>query len=102
MNLDLIRELYNQSRLVWSTHCLERMGERDILISEVSEVINNGDIIEEYPDDYPYPSCLIFGHGNNERKLHVVVGYDGKQLYMITVYIPNLNKFEFDGKTRKA
>ena len=21
----------------------------------------NGEIIEQYPDDYPYPSCLILG-----------------------------------------
>ena len=32
-----------------------------IHIDELLEAIESGEIIEDYPDDKPYPSCLIFG-----------------------------------------
>ena len=34
------------------------------------------EIIEEYPDDFPHPSCLIFGHTKEKKILHIVVGSD--------------------------
>ena len=30
-----------------------------IRVDEVLETLNAGEIIEEYPDDQPYPSCLV-------------------------------------------
>ena len=102
MNIDLVRKLYNQSKIFWSKHCLERMGERDISISDLTRCINEGEIIEYYPEDYPHPSCLLFGYKNDGQYLHAVVGTDGNILYIITVYVPNEQKFEKDGKTRKG
>ena len=37
----------------------EESGE--IMDKEVFEAISMGEIIENYPDDEPYPSCLIYG-----------------------------------------
>lgn len=39
-----------------------------------------GEIIEEYPNDYPYPSCLTLGNLNTKCPLHVVVGSNHEQL----------------------
>ncbi len=102
MTIELIRQLYNESKIWWSKHCLERMNERNISIDDLTRCINEGEIIEDYPDDYPNPSCLVFGLNTAGRYLHAVVGTDGKILYIITVYIPNEQKFEKDGKTRKG
>ncbi|MFG6337693.1 MAG: DUF4258 domain-containing protein [Lachnospiraceae bacterium] len=30
-------------------------------INDIIFCIHEGEIIEQYPDDYPYPSCLILG-----------------------------------------
>ena len=38
------------------------MQERDISRNDVKNGIATGEIIEEYPEDYPNPSCLIFGY----------------------------------------
>lgn len=38
--------------------------------------IATGEIIEDYPEDYPNPSCLIFGYNVNGRILHIVAGCD--------------------------
>lgn len=60
-----------------------------------------GEIIEDYPNDYPNPSCLIFGYTLNNRVIHVVIGYDVENIYIITAYYPNTDKFELDMKTRR-
>ncbi len=60
-----------------------------------------GEIIEDYPNDYPNPSCLMFGYTLNNRVIHVVIGYDVENIYIITAYYPNTDKFELDMKTRR-
>ena len=59
-------------------------------------------IIEDYPDDFPHPSCLIFGYTVNNKIIHVVVSMDKESIGIITVYYPSTEKFESDLKTRKG
>ncbi len=101
MTIDVIRKLIESGNVKWSTHCLERMGDRDISIDDVKNCIMNGEVIEDYPDDYPYPSCLIYGVVTDGRVLHTVVGTDRDKAYIITAYYPNTVKFEEDLKTRR-
>lgn len=96
-----IQKLCKQSMIKWSTHCLERMQERDISRDDVKHCILKGEIIEDYPEDYLYPSCLIYGYTIRNSVLHVVVGNDGKYIWIITAYYPNTVKFEVDLKTRR-
>lgn len=64
--------------------------------------IMHGEIIENYPDDFPYPSCLIYGYTINDRSvIHVVVSCNGENIGIITAYFPDLDEFENDLKTRK-
>ena len=57
-------------RLVFRVHAIQRMYQRSVSDEEVRKVVLTGETIEEYPDDLPYPSRLIFGwHGS--RPLHV-------------------------------
>ena len=72
-----------------------------ILIDDVISCIMTGEIIEEYPNDYPYPSCLTLGNLNTKCPLHVVVGSNHEQLWIITAYYPSSDKWESDLKTRK-
>ena len=77
------------------------MQERDISRADVKKGIETGEIIEEYPEDYPNPSCLIFGYTVDGRILHIAAGCDNINVYIITVYFPSRDKFEKDLKTRK-
>ncbi len=101
MQLDAIQVLVNVNRIKWSTHCLERMQERDISRDDVKRCVSTGEIIEDYPNDYPHPSCLIFGYNVNNKILHVVVGMDSEFVYIITAYFPSMVKFKEDLKTRR-
>jgi len=77
-----------------------RSLQRNISIDETVYALSNGEIIEQYPDDYPYPSALILAV--NGEPLHVVAGIGGGCLWIITAYNPTLDKWESDYKTRKA
>jgi hypothetical protein len=43
-----------------------------ILTDEILAILDSGEIIEEYADDVPYPSCLVLGRTRTGRALHVV------------------------------
>ena len=100
MNISDIRERYLEKKVLWQVHCLSRMHEREISISDIDRTILSGKIIEEYNDDYPHPSCLIMGNSSG-RVIHCVVGMDEERLYMITAYEPCETVFEKDMITRK-
>ena len=66
------------------------MFERDIVASDIIEIVKSGEVIAEYPDDKPYPSNLILGW-IEDKALHVVSAGDNQNstCYIITVYSPD-------------
>ncbi len=48
-------------RLVYRVHAIQRMYQRRIGEDEVRKVVKAGETIEDYPDDFPYPSRLVLG-----------------------------------------
>lgn len=102
MKIEDIQLLCSQSKIKWYQHALERMQERDISMDDVIQCIMYGEIIEDYPDDFPHPSCLIFGYTLDKKVIHTVVSMDQNRVGIITVYYPNTEKFENDLKTRKG
>ena len=86
--------------IVLTDHAMERMKERNIKYDDVVFSILNGEIIEQYENDKPYPSCLILGNG--EYPLHVVVSLNKGIIWIITTYVPTLDKWETGYKVRKA
>jgi hypothetical protein len=90
-------------RIEWQRHALERMVERGIRRSEVLSVLLSGELIEDYPEDWPFPSGLFLGWVEC-RPLHVVAAFytEGERAFIVTVYEPDLDHFEADFKTRKT
>lgn len=75
---------------------------RKIVKEDIMESILEGEIIEDYPDSFPFSSCLLYGMISKEKVIHVVLGYDGEHLYVVTVYIPDDRKFEKNLKVRRS
>jgi hypothetical protein len=69
LQINLIKKLVNDNSVKWSGHVLKRMLQRQITTDDVISCIMSGEIIESYPDDYPFPSCLIFGYTINNKIL---------------------------------
>ena len=63
MALDILelRKLCIPKNIHITLHAAKRLEQRGIFLKDVMACIMNGEIIEQYPDDYPYPSCLILG-----------------------------------------
>lgn len=101
LNIEIIREYILKKKVDWTKHCLNRLQQRNIKISEVKNAINKGKIIEYYYDDFPYPSCLILGYNINNRLLHVVCGMSEDTIHIITAYYPDTTKWKEDLETRR-
>ena len=99
-SIEQFRRLNRPEAMVLTQHSRKRFAERGINIEDIQFVFRTGEIIEQYPDDIPFPSCLILGY-SGERALHVVASIDDDLLYIITAYAPSPGKWEADWKTRK-
>lgn len=78
------------------------MFERRIGRDEVRNVLEQGEVIEAYPEDRPFPSRLVLGW-DESRPLHVVAARNEEEneTVVITVYEPELDKWEPDFKRRR-
>ena len=86
---------------IYRIHAIERMFQRGISEPEIETIVLNGEVIEEYLDDKPYPSFLSFGYVG-KRAIHVVFAKDEQDDYIvITVYQPDLIRWKNDYKTRR-
>ena len=88
-------------KIKFRMHAIKRMFERGISDKEVKDVLEIGEIIKEYPDDQPYPSCLRLAFVNN-RPLHIVTAdvTDEDTVIIITVYEPDPKLWDDEFKKR--
>lgn len=101
MDIGQIKVLCKDVTIEVTQHILMRCQQRNITYEEIKEVIQNGEIIEEYPSDYPYPSCLILGMTIEGRIIHVVVGVAEDCLWLITAYEPDPEQWNSEYRMRK-
>lgn len=86
----------------FSQHAIKRMFERDIEQADVAETLRAGVLVEDYPKDLPFPSCLLLGH-SGALPLHVVIGLDPESglCVVITVYVPGPDYWKAGWTRRK-
>lgn len=101
LNMEDLRKLCTKDNIRITVHAAKRLEQRDIFLKDIINCIQSGKIIEQYPKDYPHPSCLILGYTVGNQHLHVIIGSDGEFLFLITAYYPTAEKWECDFETRK-
>ena len=97
-----LRRNIEKGHVQWQRHALERIFQRGIKREDVFKVLRKGEIIEEYPNDKPWPSALFLGWVDSQP-VHVVAAHSQQvqKVAIITVYEPSLEYFENDFKTRR-
>ncbi len=105
MTIREIQEAYQGDRVLFTAHARREMMEDEfgqIFEVEVAAAVASGEIIREYPEDRPYPSCLILGRSVSGRPLHLVVALDDSEArsVIVTVYQPDPDRW-LDFRTRK-
>lgn len=90
-------------KILFTIHALDEMNAEDELISkdEVIEVIFDGEIIEDYPEDKRGHSCLMMSNTLKGRTVHVVCAPKEEYLAIITAYVPSTEKWEDNFKIRR-
>ena len=102
INLDRIRELCNNKAVNWTEHIAKRILTRGISRRQIFQAIESGEIIEQYENDTPYPSCLLLGYDDGGTALHVVCGLAPDAVWLITAYYPDPDEWDKDRKTRRT
>jgi hypothetical protein len=89
-------------KIIFRVHAIQRMFERNITDADIRHVLANGETIESYPDDTPYPSRLMLGWSGT-RPLHIIVADNLKdnERIIVTVYHPDPERWDTDYKRRK-
>ncbi len=103
-SMRFIREHVRTKRYRLTRHVTIVRLERGITIAVLEQALLTGEIIERYPDDQPYPSCLVLGWLTSGDPLHVVCSKGNLEpaLRIVTLYEPEDTLWESDYKTRKV
>lgn len=85
-----------------SEHADEEAYNDGLTFDEIYASVRAGEIIEQYSDDKPYPSCLVYGSNKNGEPIHSVWAYNSetKASVLITVYRPDPERW-IDWKQRR-
>ena len=100
MDIEEIRVKIHRSQYVYTHHAEIERREEDLTFMQIEQALLNAVILEHYPDTGRGESCLIVGFAG-ELPIHIVCGWRGEQVSLITVYIPRPPKF-IDPWTRGA
>jgi hypothetical protein len=71
VNINKIKE----GRINITEHADEELIEDNVSNDALYYSVLHGEIIEDYPDDFPFPSCLIFGTDVKGRPIHSTWAY---------------------------
>ena len=89
-----IRDKFAQDLFEFSKHAVDQMILRRISVQEIREAIETGEVIEDYPDDKYWPSCLIYGTTRRGRPLHIHCSYPTRPIIkVITAYEPDAERW---------
>ena len=90
------------TNILYRTHAVQRMFEREIAAGKVRKALESADVIEDYSSEMPEPSRLLMGM-QGKRPFHVVTSEDPQTevITVVTVYIPDPNKWKKDGRSRR-
>jgi hypothetical protein len=91
--LDLLKRAVDERQVKISLHAAEEALAEEITRREIEAVMLNAELLEDYPDWWLGPSCLVRGQTDLGRDLHIVASYSGLPVTIITVYEPRPPKW---------
>ena len=103
MDINCIIEAIRDNCIRITDHADEEAQADALTFDEIFFSVLQGEIIEDYPTDKPYPSCLIYGRNFLGEPVHSVWAYNGQTQWavLITVYRPDPNRWIDWRKRRK-
>ena len=95
MNLYDIIEAIEAGRFRATDHANDEAKADGLADDEIYFSVFHGEILEDYPNDKPLPSCLIYGRTAEGMPIHSVWAYneESRRAALITVYRPDPNRW---------
>lgn len=95
MDINDIIEAIRVNRIRITDHADEEVQADNLSFDEIFLSVFQGEIIEDYPTDKPYPSCLIYGRTFRNEPVHSVWAYNEQNQWavLITVYRPDPSRW---------
>ena len=88
MDISEIKAKVKALAYVYTQHAeLERAAD-DLTFAQIEEALLDGTILEQYSDTGRGESCLVVGFSET-HPIHVVCGWRGEKVAIITVYVPS-------------
>lgn len=102
MDIQNIIDAVRNNRIRITDHADEEAQADRLSFDEIFFSVLQGEIIEDYPTDKPYPSCLIYGNSFTGEPIHSVWAYNPKTEWavLITVYRPDPDRW-INRRTRR-
>lgn len=91
MNIEDVIAAIRKGQVRITDHADEEAVDDDLTFDEIYYSVMQGEVIEDYPTDKPYPSCLIMGKNFSGQAIHSVWAYNPMNQWavLITVYRPD-------------
>ncbi len=91
MEIQLIVSAIRQKQIRITDHADEEALVDALTFDEIFFSVLQGEIIEDYLTDKPYPSCLIYGDSFRGEPIHSVWAYNQETQWavLVTVYRPD-------------
>ena len=81
IDIKTLKQMNKPEKIALTKHARERLAERNITVNDVVKGIETGEIIKQYEDDKPLPSCLILGFSMNNKYIHIVSSNDEEYIF---------------------
>jgi hypothetical protein len=106
VDIGVLREAVEHGLVHVTDHADEEANNDSLTLAEIYESLSSGRIIEDYPGDRPYPSCLVMGRchqGREAEPVHRVWAYNQGSGFcvLITVYRPDPARWYDDSEKRR-
>jgi hypothetical protein len=90
-------------KILYLPHAIRQMSRPDRMITteEIRRILQDGKVIENYPDDPRGHICLLLGFVEESRPIHVVCSPKQEFLAIITAYLPDENEWTDNFSKRK-
>lgn len=103
MDVELLQTAIRLGKVKITDHAEEEAWNDTLSLADVYTTVLGGEVIEDYPADKPYPSCLVLGRTAGSDPVHSVWAYNPQTEWavLVTVYRPDPNRW-IERKTRRS
>ena len=102
VDIDRISDAVRANSVRVTDHADEEAQSDRLSINDILGSVFQGEVIEEYPNDKPYPSCLVYGRTPRAEPVHTVWAYneENRWVVLVTVYRPDPERW-IDFRSRR-